>query len=480
MNDHLVLFGATGDVAKRYIFPALAHLYPMQGLSMECTITGVGRRDWTTPQFQEHVSETLGKHRPAVPTGSREALLSSLEYIRVEDLSDVNQVATIFNKKAGPTLIYLGLPSQMFSSVLEALAPLPISSGSRMIIEKPFGLNLEQSKELNTLLHRQFPEESVFRIDHFLGMPIVSTILGLRFANQVFMPRWNRHHIHKVEVIWDETLGLEGRANFYDRAGALKDMIQNHLLQLLAILTLEPLQSETSSDFRDKRVELFKSVRKLSKAEIRAHTVRARYKAGEVLGERVPDYAREHGVVADRKTETFAQVTLWVDNERWQGVPFVLRSGKALGRDQQEIRVHFNNGQDHGEYPIPEEKHTEEGHNLLRLNLASQEVNPELVNFQKIAGMTQEPVDVQDGIPSDQLPPYGRLFLEAMSGDSRLFIRNDEVEEMWKIIQPIADAWADNVVPLQVYVAGTDGPSTEKKVAMTGSRRARTHKDTPW
>ena len=475
MIQHLVIFGATGDVAKRYIFPALAHMFAKRRLPTECTITGVGRRNWTTPQFQEHVSELLGKHRPSLPPGSRQGILSLLEYSRVEDLSDAGQIANIFKRKAGSTLLYLGLPSQMFSSVLEALAPLTFSSESRIIIEKPFGLSYDESRKLNTLLHRQFPEESVFRIDHFLGMPIVSTILGLRFANQEFKPIWNRHHIKKVEVIWDETLGLEGRAAFYDRAGALKDMIQNHLLQLVAILALEPLGSLRSSHFRDRRVELFKSVRKLSKSEIRAHTVRARYKAGEVHGERVPDYARENGVVAERKTETFTQVTLWVDNERWQGVPFVLRSGKALGRDRQEIRVYFNNVKSNGDC-----LHSDEGHNLLRLNLASEEVNSESYNIQATGGITREPMSLTDRLSSEQLPPYGRLFLEAMSGKSQLFIRNDEVEEMWKIIQPIADAWAENAVPLQIYRAGSNGPPIEEEVAMSGSRTPRTQRDSPW
>ncbi len=470
MIDHLVVFGATGDVAKRYIFPALAHVLARKGLSSECTITGVGRRDWTTPQFQEHVSELLGKHRPPVPPRSRKGLLSLLKYICIEDLSNPKQIATIFQGKTGPTLIYLGLPSQVCPSVLEALSHVSLPSGSRIIIEKPFGLSYDQSKDLNTLLHRQFPEKSVFRIDHFLGMPIVSTIFGLRFANQDFKPIWNRHHINMVEVIWEETLALEGRADYYDRAGALKDMIQNHLLQLLAVLTLERPESIESPDFRDKRVELFKSVRKLSKAEIREYTVRARYKRGEVLGVRVPDYARESGVVSDRKTETFAQITLWVDNERWQNVPFVLRSGKALGQDRKEIRVHFNQMQ--GEEACPFLK---EGHNLLRLNLASQEVNPELVNFQRNEEMTQERIHMDDGIPAEQLPPYGRLFLEAMSGKSRLFIRNDEIEEMWKIIQPIADAWTENEIPLQIYRAGSTGPPIQDKIMMTeygNSRRS--------
>jgi glucose-6-phosphate 1-dehydrogenase len=187
---------------------------------------------------------------------------------------------------------------------------------------------------------------------------------------------------------------------------------------------------------------------------------------------RVPDYARDNGVVSDRKTETFAQITLWVDNERWHDVPFVLRSGKALGRDRKEIRVHFHNVQGNGDCSF-----LEKGQNLLRMNLASEEVNPELWHFQG-NGNSSEPRNVDEGILPDQLPPYGRLFLEAISGKSRLFIRNDEVEEMWKIIQPIADGWAGNVVPLQIYRAGSNGPPLQDKVVMTDGN-SRTKMESP-
>ncbi len=474
MFEHLVIFGATGDVSKRYVFPALAQVFANRGLPTEHRITGVGRRDWNTPQLQEHVSELLANHHTPPPPRSREGFLQSLEYVRVEDLGDTRQIQSIFHKQAGSTLLYLGLPPQMFPPVLESLRRVNLPPGSRIIIEKPFGLSYAQSKELNRLVHQKFPEECIYRIDHFLGMPIVCTILGLRFANPVFTPIWNRHSIKKIEVIWDETLTVEGRADFYDRAGALKDMIQNHLLQLLAVLTLEPLKTMWSSEFRDKRVELFKAVRKLSRAEIRTQTVRARYRSGEMGGVRVPGYAKSQGVVPDRNTETFAQVILWVDNERWQGVPLVLRSGKALGRDRKEIRVHFKPGQND-----TESLGSEEGGNILCVNLANEEVNLGIFTIQEAGGVTPAPMRVDDPISPEHLSPYERLFLEAMSGQSRLFVRDDEVEEMWQIIQPIADAWAENVVPLQVYPAGSDGPPLEDTGGVTESRHFRTTAETP-
>lgn len=473
IHEHLVIFGATGDVSKRYIFPALAQVFANRGLPTEYTITGVGRRDWTTSQFQEHVSESLGElQTPPLPR-SREGFLQSLEYARVEDLSDAREIASIFHEQAGITLLYLGLPPQMFPPVLEAFRHATLPPQSRVIIEKPFGLNHGQSKELNRLLHQKFPEESVFRVDHFLGLPMVDNILGLRFNNPVFTPIWNRHHIKKIEVIWDETLALEGRAEYYDCAGALKDMIQSHLLQLMAVLALEPLESIGAPEFRDKRVELFKAIRKPSKAEIRAQTVRARYGSGEIGGVQIPGYEQSKGVVSERNTETFAQVTLWVDNERWQGVPFVLRSGKALGRDRKEILVHFKDGQRNPEFHF-----TEGGGNVLRLDLASEEVNLGIFTIQEAGGITPAPVRVDDPIGPEHLFPYERLFLEAMSGHSRRFVRNDEVEEMWNIIQPVADAWAENVVPLQIYRAGSNGPPMEDMGALPESQNSRTKEKT--
>ncbi|HSF11119.1 MAG TPA: glucose-6-phosphate dehydrogenase [Nitrospirales bacterium] len=474
MYEHLVIFGATGDVSKRYVFPALAQVFANRGLPSEYGITGVGRRDWNTPQLQEHVSELLANHHTPPPPRSREGFLESLEYARVEDLADTGQIQSLFQKRAESTLLYLGLPPQMFTPVLESLRQVSLPPGTRLIIEKPFGLSYAQSQELNRLVHRKFSEECIFRIDHFLGMPIVCTIFGLRFANPVFTPIWNRHHINKIEVIWDETLTVEGRADYYDRAGALKDMIQNHLLQLLAVLAHEPLETMWSPDFRDKRVELFKSVRTLSRAEIRAQTVRARYRSGEIGGVRVPGYAKSKGVVPERNTETFAQVTLWVDNERWQGVPFVLRSGKALNRDRKEIRVHFKPGQ-----KDPESFLSEEGGNILCLNLASEEVNLGIFTIQDAGGVTPAPMRVDDPISPEHLSPYERLFLEAMSGKPQLFVRDDEVEEMWNIIQPIADAWADNVVPLQSYPAGSNGPPREDTGALTEYGHSRTTAETP-
>jgi glucose-6-phosphate 1-dehydrogenase len=388
-----------------------------------------------------------------LPTGSREKFLPLLEYTRVDDLSDANSIGRIFADKSGTWLIYLGLPPQLYPSIVEALTHLPLPPETRIIIEKPFGLDYDQAKELNRLLHRNFSEDDVYRIDHFLGKPTVFNILGLRFDSQLFEPIWNRDHIKKVEVIWDETLALEGRADYYDKAGALKDMVQNHLLQILVILAIEPLESIWTPEFRDNKVKVLRSIRKLSQTEIQTHTIRARYQSGRILGKQVSAYGMEPGVVPKRETETFAQVNMWVDNERWRGVPFILRSGKALNKERKEILVHFKNPHRKGRR-LPSKGR----HNILRFNLDTSEMNLELMNIEGGAGMRGEPTRLDAQFPSQHLPPYARLFLEAMSGHSTLFIRNDEVEEMWNIVQPIADGWEQNLVPLQTYRAGSRGP----------------------
>ena len=229
----------------------------------------------------------------------------------------------------------------MFLPTLEALSRASLPQGSRVVIEKPFGEDLASAQALNRLLHQSFPENAVFRIDHFLHLQTVQNVLGLRFANRIVEQLWNRDHVERVEIVWDESLTLEGRASYYDRVGALKDMIQNHLLQLLCLVGMEAPLTLDERTLRDRKIDVLRAIRRLSPQEVEQYTVRARYSAGRIGECQVPNYADEEGIDPARGTETFAQVTLWIDNWRWAGVPFVLRSGKALGRERREIAVHF-------------------------------------------------------------------------------------------------------------------------------------------
>jgi glucose-6-phosphate 1-dehydrogenase len=303
-------------------------------------------------------------------------------------------------------------------------------------------------------LHQGFSEQAVFRMDHFLGKQTVQNILGLRFANRIFEPLWNSHHIETVEIVWDETLTIEGRAGFYDGTGALRDMVQNHLLQLLCLIGMEPPPTLDEADLRSHKVALLRAVRRLAPTEIRQWTLRGRYSEGRIGGREVPDYVKEPGVDANRETETFAQITLWIDNWRWAGVPFVLRSGKALRQDRREIAIHFKS--------VPHLAFTGESHpqaNVLRL-----ELNPDRmalgVNINGLGDpFDLEYVELDISLGPQDLSAYGKLLLDVMRGDLTLSILDDEAEESWRIVEPILEAWRAGQVPLREYPAGSPGPS---------------------
>lgn len=337
----------------------------------------------------------------------------------------------------------------MFAPAVRALVASGVTGESRVVVEKPHGQDLASTRALNRLLHAHFPEAHLFRMDHFLGKQTVQNVLGLRFANRLFEPLWNAQHVARVEVRWDETLTLEGRANYYDRAGALVDMLQNHLLQLAALVGMEPPRTLGERDLRDKKLEFLRAVRSLSPQEVRAQTVRARYGAGRVGERAVPSYEDEDGVKPERGTETFAQVALWVDNWRWAGVPFVLRSGKALGSDRHEIAVHFR------EVPFlafgqPEHPTC----NVLRLGF-----NPDRLDLSLNLNGAGDPFELEGAELGLTLAPqrpsaYARLLQDILEGDPALSIRADEAEEAWRIVTPILEAWRADEVPMQEYPAG--------------------------
>jgi len=452
MIRRVVIFGASGDLTSRYLLPALVQLDATGCLPEELQILGVAREAWDTETFRRHIAVHLQRQSADVTLRSRQAVTAKLTY-RQADVTDSSQVARAIDPSGGPLVAYLALPPSMFAPTIEALAAIGLPEECRIVIEKPFGANLAAARALNQLLHQKFPEHAVFRIDHFLGKQTVQNVLGIRFANRVFEPLWNSHHIQRVEIIWDETLALEGRATYYDTAGALKDMLQNHLLQLLCLVGMEPPRTLHERDFRDRKVDVLRAVRRLSPAEIMSGTVRGRYGAGRI-GDRVtPAYVDEQGVDPQRGTETFAQVRLLIDNWRWAGVPFFLRSGKALGRDRREIAIHFK--------PVPYlafGPHPDPQPNVLRLQL-----DPDRVSLGVNINGPGDPFTLEwmelDMTLAPQSPPaYGRLLLDVLDGDPTLFIRDDEAEESWQIIEPISALWAENKVPLLEYPAGSHGP----------------------
>lgn len=452
MIRKLLIFGASGDLTGRYLVPALAVLQQSGQLPSDFHIVGLAREEWTTERFRRQMAERLTRHAGWLDTRQREATIAMLEYRRA-DVSDAKQVAEALETLHEPVVIYLALPPALFAPVIEALGAITLPSGTRVVIEKPFGENLASAQHLNRLLHRTFPEPSVFRIDHFLHKQTVQNVLGLRFANRIFEPIWNFQHVERVDILWDETIALEGRAAYYDTAGALRDMVQNHLLQLLALVAMEPPRTLQERDLRDKKVEVLRAVHRLSMNDVASQTKRGRYRAGYVGPIEVPNYVDEPGVEAHRRTETFVEVTLYIGNSRWAGVPFVLRSGKALGKDRQEIVVSFTT--------VPHlafKQEREPTRNVLRLKL-----NPDRIVLAINVNGPGDPFELEEAeleltLAAQDLPAYGRLLMDILDGNPVLSIRDDEIEESWRIIDSILAGWKQPDFPLLEYPAGSCGP----------------------
>jgi glucose-6-phosphate 1-dehydrogenase len=450
MLNRIVILGATGDLTSRYLLPSLAQILDRADQDGTFHVVGVARRDWSTDAFQRHIAERLERFAGDTSDAVRQRLVDCLFYVQA-DVTDPDELAEAFGGRDEPVLAYLALPPAVFPGTIDALARLELPQGSRVVIEKPFGEDLESAIALNRQVHEVFPEDAIFRIDHFLGKQTVQNILGLRFANRIFEPLWNCHHIRQVEIIWDETLALEGRAGYYDHAGALKDMIQNHLLQLLCFIAMEPPTKITAHELRDRKADLLRAVRRFSPEEIKQSTYRGRYTSGEIDGEAIPSYVDEDGVDPTRNTETFSEVRLTIDNWRWGGVPFVLRSGKALGKNRRLINVHFQ------DVPhLPFDPDAPPRPNVLRMQIDPDRMHLDLNVNEPGELLSLRAVDLGLELAPPELPAYGTLLLEILRGDPMLFIRDDEAEESWRIVEPILDAWSRDEVPMHEYEAGSD------------------------
>jgi glucose-6-phosphate 1-dehydrogenase len=450
MTPPFILFGATGDLTGRFLLPAFAHLIHADKLSSVPTIVGVGKELWSQEEFRRHAEKQLAHHSQADEKAHRR-LLACLDY-RPADVTDQLQVGAVMANVKGPVIAYLALPAQLFAPVIRAIAAVA-RAGTRIAVEKPFGENLESAQSLNRLLHASFSEDAIFRMDHFLGMRTAQNMLALRFANRLFEPLWSYEHISRVEIVWEETLGLEGRPSYYDRAGALRDMVQNHLLQLLCYVGMEPPVSLEASDVRSRKVELLHAVKKMTPDEVDRKTVRARYSAGHIGGHAIPGYVEEAGIDPARRTETFAQLTLQIDHPRWAGVPFVLRTGKAMARDRQEMAVHFK--------PV---SHPAFGHDAAVPNRLRMQFDPDRIDLhlnvagaEELSSLHETSLEKQFG--RQTIPAYGRVLLEVIQGRHSLSIRDDETEQSWRIVQAILDAWAQGCSPLGEYAAGSQGPA---------------------
>lgn len=452
MPSTLLLLGAGGDLSRRYLLPALAHLQRAGRLPDALTIIGVGREDGDDDAFAQQAAAALAEHAAEVDFAHRAALCRQLRYVAA-DVTSAEDLRPIVRCADGPVLVYLALPHTLFAATVTALTAVGLPAGSQLVVEKPFGTDLADARDLNRLVAALLPEDAVFRVDHFLTMSSVLNLLGLRFANRVWEPIWHAGHVARVDITWDETLGLEGRAGYYDSAGALRDMLQNHLLQLLCLVAMEPPTSLGERDLRDRKVDVLRATRPPAPHQMAERTVRGRYTAGTVDGRALSAYVEAPGVDPTRGTETFAEVTLTVDNWRWAGVPFTLRSGKALAEDRREIVVTFR--------PVP---HLTFGPdqpgrpNTLRLSL-----DPDHISLDVNLNAAGDPFDLEPAaltadFPPQDLPAYAQLLAAVLAGDPTLSIRGDEAEESWRIVEPVLQTWVTGSVPLRNYPAGTTGP----------------------
>jgi len=449
--DRLVVFGGTGDLMGRYLLPGLAALHSHGKLPPGFELVGAGRDDWDYDAYRSWAAGWLEREAADVDPQARAAVVGAARYRQI-DLGDPASVKASLDGE-GPAAVYLALPPAVFGTAVSALHEAGLSAESQVVLEKPFGDDLDSAMALNRLLAERFDERHVFRVDHFLAMTSVQNVLATRLANRVLDPVWTSEHIEQVDIVWDETLALEGRAGYYDEVGALKDLVQNHLLQVLCLVAMEPPATLGERDLRDRKFDVLRSVRPLQAGDIAARTRRARYRAGRIGQKDIPAYVDEHGVDPAHRTETFAEVVLELDSPRWLGTTFRLRTGKALGRDRKEVVVRFRAVPDlpfeHGHAPSP---------NLLRFGLEPESLSLELAGTGPGEKLSLVPLVLSAELQPPELPAYARVLLDVLRGDATLSIRADEAEEEWRIVEPVLEGWAGDLVPLEEYDAGSNGP----------------------
>jgi glucose-6-phosphate 1-dehydrogenase len=450
MQVTFVVLGGSGDLTGRLLLPGLADLFESGQLTDdEPELLAVSQQDWSDEEYRDWARARLAEHAGHVPEATRERLVGRLAH-QQGDVTTPADLATALGRAQGRPVVYLALPNTVFLATLEALTGVELPEGTTIAVEKPFGRDEADARRLNAVLHRLVPEQRTFRVDHFLAMQTVLSLLGLRFGNRLFEPIWNAHHVERVEIVFDEPLGLEGRAQYYDTAGALRDMLQNHLLQQLALIAMEPPQAIDGASLSARKADVLRAVR--TPVDMARDTVRARYTAGTVDGRELPDYVGEEGVDPARETETYAEYTVTIDNWRWAGVPFRLRTGKALGSSRQEIAVHLK--------PVP---HLAFGHGAPQADVLRMSFDPDHISLEINLNDAADPFELERRALDIDLPPaplsaYGLLLQEMLTGERTLSISDVEAEESWRIVEPILAAWADGTVPLQEYPAGSTGP----------------------
>jgi glucose-6-phosphate 1-dehydrogenase len=463
----LVVFGATGDMARRLLFPALYQLEQARLLS-RLKVIAYARRDWDDLKIREVIKEGIEELAGIdISSTTWERFARRVTYVKGE--LHAEDMRALEAHLTGNAAFYLALPPDLFGSTADALAKAQLNDESkgwrRIVIEKPFGTDLESAMALNRELHQHWSEKQTFRIDHFLGKETVQNILIFRFTNRILDPVLNSSNVEYVEITAAETLGLEGRVTFYDDVGALRDMLQSHLMQLLALVAMEPLATWDNALLHDHKVEALHSVRPIDPEMVDEQAVRGQYEAAEVDGENVKGYREEDGIPADSTTETFAALKLYLDNWRWKGTPFYLRSGKRLQSDLSEVVIHFKEPP----FRIPGEPWTP-GTSKLVFRLRPHESINLAVKARKpgLEMSTDNLILHADyrGTSDASSAAYRQLILDLLEGEHMAFLRFDEVEWAWRILEPVLRAWQKGKP--EPYPAGSDGPPCQERLLSPG------------
>ena len=480
-----IIFGGTGDLNARKITPALYHLFLDKWLPDQFSIIGTGRTQLTDDEFRARLLDDLNQYsRTGKVDAEKWDSFSKHVFYLVADIKNADTYSTFTNKiketesewKVEANVIYyMAVAPQFFPIIAENICKSNLCKNvekARIVVEKPFGHDLESARSLNKLLTSMFDEKQIYRIDHYLGKETVQNILAFRFANSLFEPLWNRNYIDHVQISVTEQLGVEDRGDYYEGSGALRDMVQNHILQLLCIIAMEVPVSFSADEIRERKVDVLRAMRKFEPAESKKMVVRGQYSEGWIQGKEVPAYRQEKNVKPDSNTETFAAVKFFIDNWRWQGVPFYVRTGKRLQQSSSVITIQYKNVP-HSIFPDEASESWQQNKLIISIQpdmSISLEVQAKRPGVNMILNPVDMVFDYKGTYPIAAPEAYETLLLDIMLGDQTLFMRGDQVEAAWELIMPILDSWESKQShSFPNYSAGTWGPElAEALIAQDG------------
>ncbi|MCP3031306.1 glucose-6-phosphate dehydrogenase [Halobacillus sp. A1] len=468
-----ILFGSTGDLAKRKIYPALYNLFIEKSMPQSFSVIGLGRRDWSHEEFQKNVEDAVYTFsRSSVDKETMEQFLQSFRYhsLDLTEREGYDQLLKVVQERENELnivenrMIYLSVSPKLFDiaiSNIEKSGLTDTKGWKRLIIEKPFGHDLESARELNRRISTVFEEKEIYRIDHYLGKPMVQNIEALEHSNPVLQALWNKEYIANMQITASEIVGVESRAGYYDKVGAIRDMVQNHILQLLMMTSMHLPHEMNAENVRNQKKKVMESLRPLTKANVAKEVIRGQYGPGVINDENVPGYLDEEGIPAGSRNDTFIAARLWIDNDFWEGVPFYIRTGKRMKEKSTRIVIEFKS---------PEGKNRFEDENLAP-NLLIIEISPnkgvtlQLNSKNSLNNGKLEPVHINFSKDQSDLPEaYELLIADAIKGDQTYFAHWNEVELSWQWVQPILETYEEDTAPLHIYEAGSMGPKAANEL----------------